>query len=141
MSEEENKAAVRDIFATMDREQDMRGPLAKHGAPGYKAHFPGADMDAAGTGGFAATFFSACPGLKHNVYDVFADGDRVAVRMEIVGTHTQPFNMPQGPLPPTGKSFTLPVINIFRFEDGKVAEQWSAFDMLGFLQQLGAMPH
>jgi predicted ester cyclase len=28
---------------------------------------------------------------------------------------------------------------IHRFEDGKVAETWATFDMLGLLQQLGAV--
>ena len=69
-----------------------------------------------------------------------AEGDRVAARLTIHGTHTRPFVTPSGTIPPSQRSFELPVLNLYRFQDGKVVEHHSAFDMLGFLQQIGAMP-
>jgi predicted SnoaL-like aldol condensation-catalyzing enzyme len=58
----------------------------------------------------------------------------------INGRQSQPFMMQTGTLPASNKSFEMPVVNVFRFADGKVTEHWAAFDMLGFLQQLGAIP-
>ena len=31
-------------------------------------------------------------------------------------------------------------ITISRFEGGKVAEEWELYDMMGMMQQLGALP-
>jgi predicted ester cyclase len=43
-------------------------------------------------------------------------------------------------LPPTGKSITMTGIEIFRIEDGKVAELWAEANLIGLMQQLGAFP-
>ena len=43
-------------------------------------------------------------------------------------------------IPSSGKHFTIPVIDIMRFGDGKVLEHWSVIDRLGMMQQLGAVP-
>lgn len=87
----------------------------------------------------ATAFFSACPGLRHSVEELLAEGNGVAARLTIRGRHTRPFLTPTGAIPPSGKSFELPVLNRYHFDDGKVVEHHSAFDMLGFLQQIGAM--
>ena len=85
-------------------------------------------------------FFAACPGLRHSVDALIAEGDSAAANLTIRGTQTKPLVTPTGSIPPSGKSFVLPVINFYRFKDGKVIEHHSAFDMLTFLQQIGAMP-
>ena len=43
-------------------------------------------------------------------------------------------------LPPTGKSMTIEVIDIGRFEDGRLVEHWGVPDRLGALEQLGGAP-
>jgi len=97
-------------------------------------------MDREGTKGYGNGFFAACPGLRHEVHDLIAEGDQVAARLTIRGTHTQPFVTPGGAIPAQGKTFELPVLNQYRFAGGQLVEQRVAFDMLGFLQQIGAMP-
>ena len=71
------------------------------------------------------------------VEDEIAEGDRVVQRLTTRGTH-------QGELlgvPPTGKKVSIPVIEINRVgPDGKFVEHWSSVDLLGLLQQLGALP-
>lgn len=140
MSTEANKAAVRGFFAAIDRVQSM-APLDDIAASSYVAMFPGAPpMDREGTKNYGNGFFAACPGLRHEVHDLIAEGDRVAARITIRGTHTQPFVTPGGAIPPRGKVFELSVLNQYRFVDGKLVEHRASFDMLGFLQQIGAMP-
>ncbi len=68
--------------------------------------------------------------------DLFAEGDKVACRYTITGTHKGEY---QG-IPPTGNKMTIQVINIFRIADGKIAEWWSQFNTLGMMQQLGVIP-
>jgi predicted ester cyclase len=43
-------------------------------------------------------------------------------------------------LPPTGKSITMTGIEIFRIENGKIAELWGEANLLGLMQQLGIVP-
>jgi predicted ester cyclase len=140
MMEETNKLAARGLFASMDAAQRM-DPLDEVAAPSYTMHIPGAPpLDREGMKAFGNSFYAACPGLSHNLEEVIADGDTVALRMTIRGSQTQPFVTPAGELPPSGKSFAIPAQNMIRFEDGKVVEQWSVFDMMGFMQQIGAIP-
>jgi predicted ester cyclase len=43
-------------------------------------------------------------------------------------------------LPATGKSITMTGIEIFRIENGKIAELWGEANLLGLMQQLGILP-
>jgi predicted ester cyclase len=43
-------------------------------------------------------------------------------------------------IPPTGKQVTVSGITISRVKNGKVVEEWSNWDPLGMLQQLGVVP-
>ena len=49
------------------------------------------------------------------------------------GTHTGAFMNN----PPTGKSFTIDVIDIMRFANGKMVEHWGSPDRFALLVQLG----
>jgi predicted ester cyclase len=42
--------------------------------------------------------------------------------------------------PPTGRSFEVNSLGIFRFDDGRISEHWGVFDQMGMLAQLGAFP-
>jgi predicted ester cyclase len=140
MTPESYKSAIRDFFAAIDRAQNL-SPLDAFAAPSFKGYFPGAPgMNHDGTKAYANAFYAACPGLRHSVEDVIVDGDAAAVRLTVRGTHTKPFMTPSGTIPPQGRAFELSSINVYRFANGKAVEQHTAFDMLGFLQQIGAMP-
>jgi predicted ester cyclase len=43
-------------------------------------------------------------------------------------------------LPPTGKSITMTGIELFRIENGQIAELWGEANLLGLMQQLGILP-
>jgi len=62
--------------------------------------------------------------------------DKVAGRIRFRGTQRGEF---MG-IPPTGKQVTFSSMEMNRIVDGKVAEHWFVVDMLGLLQQLGAVP-
>ena len=67
---------------------------------------------------------------------MIAEGDKVVGRVTMRGTH-------RGALmgiAPTGKHVTMTGIGIFRVEEGKIAEMWDNQDVLGLMQQLGAIP-
>jgi steroid delta-isomerase-like uncharacterized protein len=73
---------------------------------------------------------------KFTVEDVIAEGDRVVVRWTNSGTHVGEFLG----APATGRSFSVPGIDIYRLEDGMLAEHWHVVDVYGHLIQLGLLP-
>ena len=70
------------------------------------------------------------------IEDMVAEGDKVWVRMTGRGTHSQEF---MGH-PPTGKSFVITVVDICRFEKGKIVEHWGVPDRFHLITQLGLLP-
>ena len=78
----------------------------------------------------------AIPDFNVTIEDLIAEGDRVVARTKERGTQENEF---EG-MPATGRSFEVDEVNIFRFENGKIAEVWQISDQLGFLSQLGLLP-
>ena len=67
---------------------------------------------------------------------LIAEGDLVSIYWIARGTNTGTGNG----LPATGKKAELSGITIWRIVDGKIKEEWSAFDQLSMMQQLGLLP-
>jgi steroid delta-isomerase-like uncharacterized protein len=107
-------------------------------SPDVVAHQPGMPepLDRAGFRQVGEMFRTAFPDLRVTIEDQVAEGDTVATRSVLYGTHTGPL---QG-IPPTGRTVTISGINISRIVDGKIVERWDEFDQVGMLQQLGVMP-
>lgn len=66
---------------------------------------------------------------------LIAEGDLVAIYWIARGTNTGAGNG----LPATGKKAELAGITIWRIVNGKIKEEWSAFDQLSLMQQLGLL--
>ena len=77
----------------------------------------------------------AFPDLSIAPEKLIADGDLVAVYWIARGTNTGAGNG----LPATGKKVEQSGITIWRIVDGKIKEEWSAFDQLSMMQQLGLL--
>ena len=105
----------------------------------YVHHVPG-DQPAPGPQGVSDTLTfmrHAFPDFHVIVEDEIADGDRVVQRVTVRGTHEGVFLG----IPPTGRTVAFAAIDINRAgPDGRFVEHWSSADMLGLLQQLGALP-
>lgn len=93
-------------------------------------------LDADGHKAFMSALLTAFPDSRFIVDDVIAEGDKVAVRHRLQGTHQAEL---QG-IPPTGRQVEVNGIVIFRIENGKVAEAWLNADIMGMMQQLGVVP-
>ena len=86
---------------------------------------------------FAAAYREAFPDLQTAIEDQVAEGDKVVSRFSGRGTHlgeTEDFG------PATGNSIEINGITIDRVADGKIVEEWTNFDALGLLQQIGLIP-
>ena len=80
---------------------------------------------------------SAFPNMRWEPEEVLVDGDRAVARVRFNATNDGEF---MG-MPATGKNVSIQVIDIIRFsEDGLAREHWGVLDMMGLMQQLGAVP-
>ena len=85
----------------------------------------------------AEDFRAAFPDLRVNVDLVVGGDDYVVGRWTASGTHTGGW----AGIAPTGRHATFSAANIFRFEDGKVAEIWNHRDDFGLFEQIGSPIH
>ena len=106
-------------------------------APGFALHVP--LPCSPGVQGIDEVIFAcraAFEDLHVTVEDMVAEEDMVAARFTARGIHKGPF---MG-LPPTGKPIVMTGMEIFRLEDGKIAELWGEANLIGLMQQLGILP-
>ena len=135
MSIEENKANVRRGFEAINQknlavfDELLTPDVVVHSAStttkGLEAYKQSLSM-----------YITAFPDLQFTIEDMIAEGDTVVVRYTTRGTH-------QGNLwgiPPTGKQMSATGIFIDRLVNGKAVEQWTSYDDLGLLHQLGVIP-
>lgn len=99
---------------------------------GYDGVGPGLDSVKA----FYQAMFVAFPDLLVTAHDFVEQGDQIAVRFELTGTHQGPYLG----IPATGRPIQLAGITILRFAEGQCVERWSMLNGLTLLTQLGAFP-
>jgi steroid delta-isomerase-like uncharacterized protein len=85
--------------------------------------------------GFVTYLRAAFPDLSFTLHEEVADASRVATRFTLTGTHQGEW---QG-IAPTGRPFTLPGMDLFRIENGQIAEVRVFYDTLGLMRQLGVI--
>jgi steroid delta-isomerase-like uncharacterized protein len=85
---------------------------------------------------FVQIYRGAFPDVRITIEDQVVEGDKVVSRWTATGTHKGDL---MG-LAPTQKRATVTGIDIERYQDGKVVEAWTSYDMYGMLQQLGVAP-
>lgn len=135
---EENKAIVRRFYEEFAN-QGILSVAEELVAPDFVDHNPPGPDFAPGLEGLKQVFTmfrSAFPDMILTVEDQIAEGDKVVTRLTSRGTH-------KGELmgvPPTGKTITIGLIDIFRVEGGQLAEHWGESDTMGMMQQLGVVP-
>ncbi len=133
---EENKAQFRRTYeellnqGILDVADELVAPdFLNHEAP------PGRNRGPESMRGLATMLRTAFPDLHFTIEELVGEGDTVAGRVTLSGTH-------EGPLmgmPPTGRSVRQASMHFVRFRDGKAIEHWGVRDDLGMMQQLGAI--
>ena len=77
--------------------------------------------------------------FKTTIHDVIAEEDRVACRLSHRAVNGSEWTSRLGAHAVAGKTVSWPAIAIFRFHDGKIAEEWVSRDELGMLIELGVL--
>jgi predicted ester cyclase len=83
-----------------------------------------------------ATYRTAFPDLRTTIEQLIAEGEWVAVRLTLYGTHPGPL----GGIPPSGKPIAMNELVFWKVVDGELREIWSQGDALGLRIQIGAIP-
>ncbi len=137
MSAEESKATMRRYLGVFEQGNiDLLDELL---APDYTNHSPATPDLPTGPEGVKAVvsmFRSAMPDLRVVIEDMIAEGEKVATRYTLEGTH-------EGELfgvPPTGKRLSIKSITVERVSEGRIREHWRVTDTLEMMQQLGVVP-
>jgi predicted ester cyclase len=137
MSIEENKRVIQRIY---DNEAVHRGLAYLDGlvASDVVNHnpFPGSGPGIEGVKQAVTAMLGLFPDARFTIEDMIGEGDKVAVRVTLRGTHQGPF---MG-RPPTGAKVASTETIVFRLAAGKVVETWASRDDLGMMQQLGVAP-
>jgi len=79
---------------------------------------------------------SAISGLRVDIEHQFTEGDYVATRFTIRGTHDGELMRAA----PTGRDVACSGVTISRCVNGRIAEEWELVDKVGLLRQIGALP-
>src|SRR5262249_46294218 len=82
------------------------------------------------------TYHAAFGDMTMNVLECFGEGDLVCTYWRSEGHQTGTF---MG-VPASGRSATVEGISVARIENDKIVEDWTQFNALGLLQQIGIIP-
>jgi len=102
-------------------------------------HVPGRAEPMRGPGGYLAIIGmmrGGFPDIQWTLEEMISEGDKVAARFTMRGTHRGTFFG----VPPTGKSIAVQAMNFYRLSGGQFVEERGQPDLLGLLQQIGAVP-
>ena len=135
MDHEDNVARMRRLIETGIGRAD-EAVIAELIAPDCVEHQRGNNAGVDGVRQVAATLHRWMSDFSLTVEDVAASGDLVWTRNRARGVNT---GSVMGN-PPSGAPVEVDVIDICRFDDGRVVEHWGIADQVGLMLQVGALP-
>lgn len=104
----------------------------------YTRHDPNTSMDQNGPQPFIenlAKIHEAFPDQEIQIGEIIAEDDQVAFQGTWTGTHEGEFRG----IEPTNTSFEISGNAVHRVRDGEITETWAIWDVLGILEQIGAV--
>jgi len=102
----------------------------------YIQHNQDCPQGKAGFVAFFAVIFRAVPDFKYVLKKMVAEGDIVMIYSRTTGTHSGGAWLGKEP---DGAALDYDVVDIFRVQDGKIAEHWDVADTFTFFRQLGVI--
>ncbi len=135
---EANKAIVRRIEEAWDG--NNLAALDDLFAPDFVAHnaVPGMPPGLAGAKMAHQASMASFPDRRTSIEQLVGAGDTVVVRVRMTGTNQG--GLAWAGVPPNGNKVNVTWISIYRLAGGKVVEHRAEMDIIGLMQQLGAIP-
>jgi len=133
----ENKAVARRYFEEVWNQQKpaVLDQIIAKGAIDHDPANPSLPVGPEGQKQLFTKYNAAFPDSRFTVDAIIAEGDLVAVRWSVRGTHQ---GILEG-LAATKKQVNLTGTTTMRIVSGKIAEMWNNWDALGLLQQVGVV--
>jgi|SRR5829696_7835603 len=138
MSAEENKEIALSLFEALNA-RDL-SLWSQHLAEDYIAEHPGVSvpLDKTRSMGYHQRFVTALPDIHFEVLHVLAEGDHILIHWTGSGTHAERLATVTGEtIPPTRRKATVSGVMLTEVRDGKIVREWSYWDQLSLLAQLG----
>ena len=115
------KKDLSNLQAHMQEDYIQHNPLVPQGLAGFKTFF--------------ADWFKAVPDWNYSLTKIVSEGDTVWAYGTYSGTQKGDWLG----IPATHKSYRIDAVDIFRIQDGKLAEHWDVMDTYGLFKQLGVI--
>lgn len=136
MSIQENKATLRRAAEAFNDPQDRSAWFDIHDSTCVARGLGPKPLALEGLKHFYQGLWNAFPDLHITIDDMVGEGETVAWRLTVTGTHEAEFRG----VAPSGTRVTFAAHYVFRFCNGRIVERWTNFDRLGVMIQLGAIP-
>ena len=101
----------------------------------YIQHNPLVNQGASGFKEFFSTWFASVPDWQYTLKKIVAEGNEVWV----YGTYAGTLKKDWLGIAASGQKYAFEAVDIFRLQDGKLAEHWDVMDIYGLFKQLGAI--
>lgn len=131
-AETANQQTASHVFLVKMGKGDFSG-LDRIYAPGFTVHSGGKSFTLEEDNESGKALRAAAPDVKVSVERMAGEGDMVAVHWRAVGTNTAA----SAGMPGNGKPFDVEGMTFFRFEQGRIIEEWSVTDWITLMKQLG----
>ena len=129
---EENRLLVETLCRTVFQNHDFSN-LDEIMRDDYIQHNQACPQGKAGFVEFFKDIFRGVPDFSYTMNRIISEGDIVMMYSTTTGTHDHEWLGN----PPTGNKLSFDVVDIFRIEDGKIAEHWDVADTMRMAMQLG----
>ena len=136
MSVDQNKETARRVVDALNRHD--YAVVDELFAPDVLAHHPyGPPMKGlASLKEYMVALRQAFPNFTITVHQVIGEGDQLVSKYSATGTQIGEF---MG-IPASGKTINVVAVNILRFANGQIVDDWEIWDQFGMMQQLGLIP-
>jgi steroid delta-isomerase-like uncharacterized protein len=129
---EENKALVRRFFTAIEtRDIDEFDTIV---AENYNDHLPGQSPGREVLKRYFSGLHTAFADLKLPIWAMVAEGDKVAVYNSVQGVHQADY----GNFKAKGNVVNAAAFQLYRVENGQLAEHWEVADFMTLVQQIQA---
>jgi steroid delta-isomerase-like uncharacterized protein len=131
---EANKMVLGEFAQAVLVKKDLSA-VDKYILPDYIQHNPLVKQGASGFREFFSNWFECVPDWQCSVKKIVAEGDEVWV----YGTYAGTLKKDWLGITASGQEYSVDAIDIFRIQDGKLAEHWDVMDIYGLFKQLGVI--
>lgn len=129
---EKNKKVVETLCKTVFQKHDF-SKLDEIMRDDYIQHNVDTPQGKAGFKQFFEQIFKAMPDFSYTIKKIIAEGDTVMMYSTTTATHKGEWLGN----PATGNKLHFDVVDIFRIDNGKIAEHWDVADTLKLFTQVG----